>query len=88
MARKVVFFWTIYTHPRGYIPTELVVNGNVMSSGVTDSHQDDGLMSGTGVAIADLVAGDHVYVRIRHTAINYIFSNAEGRSTFSGWLLH
>lgn len=83
-----VFFWTIYTHPRGYIPTELVANGNVISSGVTDSHADDGLQSATGVAIADLVAGDHVYVRIRHTAINYIFSIAEGRSTFSGWLLH
>ncbi|XP_052706150.1 uncharacterized protein LOC128181700 [Crassostrea angulata] len=83
-----VFLWTINTYPRGYIRTELVVNGNVISSGVTDSHADDGIMSGTNVAIADLVTGDHVYVRLRHTAINYIYSNAEGRSTFSGWLLH
>lgn len=83
-----VFFWTIYTHPRGYIPTELVANGNVISSGVTDSHADDGLQSATGVAIADLVTGDHVYVRLRYTAVNYIFSTADGRSTFSGWLLH
>lgn len=35
-----VFFWTIYTYPTGYIPTQLLVNGNVISSGNTDSHAE------------------------------------------------
>lgn len=87
-AGTYVFFWSIYTYPRGIIRTELVVNGNVIGGALADSHPDDGIMSATGVAMAELSIGDHVYVRLAYTAINYILSEADGRSTFSGWLLH
>ncbi|XP_062572543.1 uncharacterized protein LOC134234480 [Saccostrea cucullata] len=82
-----MFLWSIYTYPRGYIGTELVVNGNVVGGAVADSHPDDGINSCTGVAIAEVSAGDHVYLRISPTAVNYIWSSSNGRSTFSGWFL-
>jgi hypothetical protein len=79
-----VFLWSIYTESRGYIGTELVVNGHAIGSALADSHLGDGIMGGTGIAIAELSVGDHVYLR----TINFIRSVQDGRSTFSGWLLH
>ncbi|XP_061194361.1 uncharacterized protein LOC133202541 [Saccostrea echinata] len=82
-----VFLWSIYTYPRGAIGTELIVNGQVIGGGLVDSHPDDGVMSCTGVAIA-VSAGDHIYLRISPISVNYIWTESDGRSTFSGWLLH
>ena len=82
------FFWTIYTYPRGYIRTELLVNGEVVGGAQVDCHPDDGIISTTGMVITYLRPGDYVYVRLSYTAQNYILSYPDGRSTFSGWLLH
>ena len=87
-AGTYVFFWTIYTYPRGFIRTELLVNGEVVGGAQVDCHPDDGITSTTGMVITYLRPGDHVYVRLSYTAQNYIFSYPDGRSTFSGWLLH
>lgn len=82
-----VFTWTIRESASCSHSTQLMVNTSeigiihVISGAGSD-------MSGTGVVVTHVNAGDDVYVRTHAKWNNcYVSSNGAGRSSFAGWKL-
>ena len=87
------FTWTIRIGRYNYYVTELVVNTAVkdrmMTStwGSNNTHTYDATSSAT--TTAQLTTGDRVFIRVQlRSGLPNIYSDADGYSTFSGWLLH
>jgi hypothetical protein len=69
--------------------TELLINNDVFAvTFLRAKNGDDGLVSGT--AVAHVGKGDVVFVRTRpeYPGDGAVYSDANGISMFSGWLLH
>jgi hypothetical protein len=68
---------------------EITVNGNIIGSIF-----EEGQVSGGGyhcssnLALSDVNAGDHVFVRTVEPTRGPIHSDYRGRTSFSGWLLY
>ena len=67
---------------------EITRNGNVLGSIF-----EEGTSSGPGyhcsstLVISDVTVGDHVFIRTQETTRGPLYSEARGRTSFSGWLL-
>ncbi|XP_045183085.2 uncharacterized protein LOC123541582 [Mercenaria mercenaria] len=83
-----VFTWTVAAEHRTWFVSELEVNGAV--KGITKADSDVkgngvGTHPVTGFVLAQVISGDHVYIRfIRHTGCT-VKSDSSNRSTFTGW---
>lgn len=82
-----VFTWTVREANDCYHSIQLMLNNAEI--GIIHVHAGSGGgMSGTGVVVTHVNAGDDVYVRT-HASWNDcdIFSDMAGRSSFAGWKL-
>ena len=81
-----VFIWTVRMHLHEYHTTELLHDNNVINSIYLDpgSGMDDTV---TGMAVVSVNQGDEVLIRTGSLSTNYILSDANGRSSFAGWIL-
>ena len=84
-----VFTWNIRCSSCN-IPTNLLVNGNVVGAIDATTYAVNGHATPTGIVVVQVSAGDTVMVRIAsgYTPTNNLNSNHWHYSTFSGWLLH
>ncbi|XP_053381716.1 uncharacterized protein LOC128549225 [Mercenaria mercenaria] len=85
-----VFSWTAVALQKSYFSAELIVNGVV--KGVVEADPDvggpaDGVHPATGVVLANVNAGNHVFVRFKQGGSCYVKSDSSARTSFSGWLL-
>ncbi|XP_062613741.1 complement C1q-like protein 2 [Saccostrea cucullata] len=82
-----VFTWTIRIYGNYNHSTQLMVN--TKEQGIIRTHVTSGVdFEGTGIVVAQVTAGDDVFVRT-HASWNNgaIISDTAGRSSFSGWKL-
>lgn len=82
-----VFTWTIRESASCFHSTQLMVNTSEIGiiHVISGSGSD---MSGTGVVVTHVNAGDDVYVRTHANWNNCnVSSNGAGRSSFAGWKL-
>jgi hypothetical protein len=85
-----VFTWTVVVQEAEWIDLEIVQNGSPFGSIFADTVNT---ASGdwdcsTGVAVKEVNAGDHVYIRtIDHSDKTIIASGTNARTSFAGWQL-
>ena len=82
MAGTYTFTWTIRVSGNNY-QTELVVNNSAKDRIISYNNND----VSTGTTVVSLNAGDRVFVRV-YTGSVSIYSDINGKSTFSGWMLN
>ena len=84
-----VFTYTIYTYHH-YVRTELVINGQVKTTAMTDAESADEVRTATAILVISANAGDHVFVRRAdtHSQCNIFSSITYVVPTFSGWILY
>jgi len=84
-----VFTYTIYT-AHHYIRTELVINGQVKTTAMTDAEWVNEVRTSTAIIVTPANAGDHVFVRRADTLseCNIYSSITYVVPTFSGWILY
>ncbi|XP_045183056.2 uncharacterized protein LOC123541560 [Mercenaria mercenaria] len=85
-----VFSWTVAAPQGSFFSAELIVNGAVQ--GVVESDSDlggpgNGVHPATGVVLANVNAGNHVFVRFHQGTSGHVKSDSYMRTSFSGWLL-
>ncbi|XP_048743857.2 uncharacterized protein LOC125657223 [Ostrea edulis] len=85
-----VFTWTVVVQEGEYIELEIVLNDSPFGSIIADTVNP---ASGdwdcsTGIAVKEVNAGDHVYIRtFNHDAHTIIYSGTKARTSFAGWQL-
>lgn len=78
------FAWTLAVSSSGLASTEIAINGQKYGRASADG--DDGSHGyGTGFALANVNAGDHVYIRMNIAGDPVLYG--DGRTSFSGWML-
>ena len=67
---------------------QLMINNSVYGTTFHNAQNDDNTFSST--VVANVSKGDTVYVRThsKYKEVGNIYTNAYGRTTFSGWLLN
>ena len=81
-----VFTWTIYGFSRTTATTELMINSLVAKT-LADSQEINDIHTSTGITVANVNMGDHVYVKFSATYLKGRLETSYGHSTFSGWKL-
>ena len=81
------FVWTLGVSSDGWTPTatDIFINGHIYGRAFADDN-DGSAHFGTGFVIAEVNAGDHVYIRMMDTGSPVLFGN--GVTSFSGWKLY
>ncbi|XP_071123696.1 complement C1q-like protein 4 [Mytilus edulis] len=82
-----VFVWVVRVHS-GYYPFDLMINNSVYGTTYLSNVDRDSSVSGT--VVAHVSKGDSIYVRV-HSSFKgkgALYSDGNGRSSFSGWLLN
>lgn len=78
------FAWTLAVSSVGWASTEIVINSEKYGRASADG--DDGSHGfGTGFVIANVNAGDHVYIRMSITGDPVLYGDS--RTLFSGWMI-
>ena len=85
-----VFSWTVVAQLGTYFSAELIINGAVQ--GVIESDSDvagsgNGFHPATGLVLAQVNAGNHVFIRYAYENGCNVVSDLKRRSSFTGWLL-
>ena len=81
------FAWTQGVSNIGWATTEIAINGQTYGRAFADGDQaTDDVGFGTGFVIAEVNAGDHVYIRMHDTGFPVLFGY--GVTSFSGWKLY
>ena len=81
------FAWTQGVSNIGWATTEIAINGQKYGRAFADGdlgREDVGF--GTGFVIAEVNAGDHVYIRMHDIGDPVLFG--DGVTSFSGWKLY
>ena len=82
-----VFTWTI-TVDSATAQTELMINTGRSLRTVADSEEADDYHTSTGIVVASVKEGDHVYVKFStYLASSGTIDTDRGQCTFSGWKL-
>uniref|UniRef100_UPI002ED55183 complement C1q-like protein 4 n=1 Tax=Saccostrea cuccullata TaxID=36930 RepID=UPI002ED55183 len=72
-----------------WVPLQLTLNSNVLGATFEEGLDSNvGNHCSSGLAISDVNAGDHVFIRTQQATSGIIHSSSVGRTTFSGWLLY
>ena len=82
-----VFTWTIYGWAHTQATTELMINSAVAGKSLADSQEIYDIHTSTGITVASVNMGDHVYVKFSATYLRGRLETSHGHSTFSGWKL-
>lgn len=85
-----VFTWTVAATQGSWYTAELVIDGAVKGWIITDSDTagtGNGVHPATGIVLANVNAGDHVFIRYLTGSNCHVESDFKTRTTFSGWLL-
>ena len=83
-----VFTWTITGGKRTRAPTQLMINTGEAGRTIADSDENDDYHTSTGITVASVTQGNHVYVKFETTGYGKgHIDSAYGKSTFSGWKL-
>lgn len=82
-----VFTWSIMCDVHGSLYTELMRNAEIIGTRFADSFRASVWDFATGIVVADVNQGDHLYVRLEETSIGIVRSITKSKTTFSGWLL-
>ena len=83
-----VFTWTIYGWVHTIASTELMINSAVAGKSVANSDEINDVHTSTGITVATVNKGDHVYVKFSATNLTGRLDNSYGgHCTFSGWKL-
>jgi len=84
-----VFTVTIYAEDYRHVIAELVVNGQVQTYLIADTERAGDYHTGTAIVVAQVNAGDHVFVRRGDSYSDALVTSIHGRaiSSFSGWRL-
>lgn len=78
------FVWTLAVSSSGWVSTEIAINSQKYGRASADG--DDGSHGyGTGFVVANVNAGDHVYIRMNIAGDPVLYG--DGRTSFSGWML-
>jgi hypothetical protein len=85
-----VLSWTVAAPHGSWSSAELIINGAVQ--GVIESDSDlngsgSGVHPATGLVLANVNAGNHIYIRYIKGAGCTVRSNSYTRTSFTGWLL-
>ena len=81
------FAWTQGVSNHGWVTTEIAINGQKYGRAFADGDEGtDDVGFGTGFVIAEVNAGDHVYIRMHDTGSPVLFG--DGVTSFSGWKLY
>lgn len=85
-----VFTWTILSNGYSFAFTQIVVNSQVITSLVTDSHEINDTHSTTGMVVVSINREGLVFIRTHPTDISLgkiLSLETHGRPSFSGWKL-
>ncbi|XP_048751077.1 uncharacterized protein LOC125662767 isoform X1 [Ostrea edulis] len=83
-----VFTWAFMSEPRGTVSTQLMRNSDILGTRFADSATSTVWDFATGIVVADVDQGDHIYVQLRLNSHGKVLSIPHSRNTFSGWLLN
>ncbi|XP_053381715.1 uncharacterized protein LOC128549224 [Mercenaria mercenaria] len=87
---RYVFSWTVAAPQGSWFSADLIINGKVQGVVMTDSDlggSGNGVHPVTGVVLANVNAGNHVYVRFKQGTSCHVKSDSYVRTSFTGWLL-
>ena len=85
-----VFSWTVAAQQGTAFSAEVIINGAVQGDIRSDSDLNgsgDGVHPATGLVLANVNAGNHVFIRYVSAGLCNVLSNSQTRSSFTGWLL-
>lgn len=71
----------------GDLFTQLMKNADIIGTRYADSYSSTVWDFATGIVVAYVSQGDHIYVRLGRTSHGKVLSVTFSRTTFSGWLL-
>lgn len=79
------FAWTtLAVSSSGWVSTEIAINGQKYDRAFADGDENS-VGFGTGFVLANVNAGDHVYIRMNIAGDPVLYE--DGRTSFSGWML-
>ena len=82
-----VFTWTLTSYPHAILSSELMINFNVVGKSIADSDEDGDFHTSTGITVARVTQGDHVFVTFTSAYLRGSVETTKGHTTFSGWKL-
>ena len=83
-----VFTWTMISHVHSIVSSELLINSNVAGKTLADSDENGDYHTSTGITVASVMQGDHVFVQFVAGYVKGSVETSTGHTTFSGWKLN